>query len=134
MSYESPIVMYVDKIMQDLEKQTDEDVLNAVIRVGVTVDKDELIKALQYDRDQYEKGYHDGVMTSGWIPCEERLPEEDEDVLVCFKKAKGLMVVHLAYYWDARGVFWEDCFSRCCKLEEVLAWMPLPEPYKEVVE
>ncbi len=35
-------------------------VMKAVRKVGVNVDKGELIKALQYDRDQYTKGYEDG--------------------------------------------------------------------------
>lgn len=32
-----------------------------VYHYGFDVDKDELVKALQYDRDQYNKGYQDGV-------------------------------------------------------------------------
>lgn len=34
--------------------------MKAIRKVGVNVDKGELIKALQYDRNQYEKGYEDG--------------------------------------------------------------------------
>lgn len=34
-------------------------IYKAVVKCGVSVDKDELIKALQYDRDQYNKGYAD---------------------------------------------------------------------------
>jgi hypothetical protein len=41
--------------------QEDENmVMKAIRKVGVNVDKGELIKALQYDRDQYTKGYEDG--------------------------------------------------------------------------
>ena len=29
--------------------------------IGYAVNKEELIKALQYDRQQYEKGYQDGL-------------------------------------------------------------------------
>ena len=29
--------------------------------IGYDIDKDELIKALNYDRDQYNKGYVDGI-------------------------------------------------------------------------
>ena len=35
-------------------------VMKAIREVGVNVDKEELIKALQYDRNQYTKGYEDG--------------------------------------------------------------------------
>ena len=34
--------------------------MEAIRKVGVNVDKEELIKALQYDRNQYTKGYEDG--------------------------------------------------------------------------
>ena len=34
-------------------------IFKAVQNVGVNVDRDELIKALRYDRDQYKKGYAD---------------------------------------------------------------------------
>jgi hypothetical protein len=36
------------------------DVCTAVQNVGIYVDKDELIKALQYDREQYDRGYKQG--------------------------------------------------------------------------
>jgi hypothetical protein len=35
-------------------------VIKAVRKVGVNVDKGELISALRYDRNQYTKGYEDG--------------------------------------------------------------------------
>ena len=59
--YESPIELVSHAITQELNKQTDEAVCRAVQRIGVNINKDELIKALQYDRQQYEKGYADAV-------------------------------------------------------------------------
>lgn len=35
------------------------EIYKAVMNVGVNVDKEELVKALQYDREQYQKGYKD---------------------------------------------------------------------------
>ncbi len=53
--YESPI-----KVFQgELETQLEGEILKAVHRVGVTVDRDELIRALRYDREQYQKGFDD---------------------------------------------------------------------------
>ena len=43
-------------------QQQDEQTLQAIQKVGIKVDKDELVKALAYDRGQYEKGYADGIM------------------------------------------------------------------------
>lgn len=38
----------------------DEAVFSAVLKVGVVVDKEELLKALHYDRNQYEEGFRAG--------------------------------------------------------------------------
>lgn len=59
--YKSPIELITTEITRQLNKQTDEAIYQAVQRIGVNVDKDELIKALSYDRQQYQKGYADGV-------------------------------------------------------------------------
>jgi len=53
--YQSPIEM----IQGEMRMHMDGEILKAVRDVGVNVDKDELLKALAYDRDQYNKGYHD---------------------------------------------------------------------------
>lgn len=54
--YKSPI----DIIYSDIQMKMEDNVCKAVQSVGVNVDKDELIKALQYDREQYTKGFTDG--------------------------------------------------------------------------
>ena len=55
MSYKSPI----DVIMGQMNMVYENEILKAVQNVGVNVDKNELLKALQYDRRQYQKGYAD---------------------------------------------------------------------------
>ena len=61
--YESPIMLLkTDPFIQCLKNETDTMIIQGVARVGVHVDKDELIKAIEYDRGQYEKGFHDGRM------------------------------------------------------------------------
>lgn len=55
MSYQSPIELIMGQMNLALEGQ----ICKAVQNVGVSVDKEELLKALQYDRDQYQKGYAD---------------------------------------------------------------------------
>ena len=60
MTYESPIHVYTTEIRQKIGEECDRIVFEEIKKVGVEVDKDELIKALNYDRDQYEKGYRDG--------------------------------------------------------------------------
>lgn len=56
MNYKSPI----ETINQQVQAKFEGDVMELIHSYGINVDKDELIKALQYDRDQYRKGFEDG--------------------------------------------------------------------------
>ena len=56
--YKSPIKL-IDEFAKSVIKQHDENIYKAVLGYGVVVDKGELIKALKYDREQYEKGEWD---------------------------------------------------------------------------
>ncbi len=60
--WESPVNIFEihEPIVEEINKKTEETVFKAIHRVGVDVNKEELIKAMQYDRNQYEKGYKDG--------------------------------------------------------------------------
>lgn len=55
--YESPI----NVICGEMQMRLEDEILEAVKNIGVYVDKDELVKALSYDRNQYSKGYNDAV-------------------------------------------------------------------------
>ena len=67
---------------------------------------------------------------SRWIPCSELLPKYGKTVLITNDKGN-------VSYGRFRGVeFWKedgDNYWTWKKntIEHVLAWMPLPEPYKE---
>lgn len=54
--YKSPIEI----ITRKMQTQFDDEIFRAVQNVGINVDRAELLKALEYDRGQYEKGYEDG--------------------------------------------------------------------------
>jgi hypothetical protein len=53
--YESPIEM----ITGQMRLHWDGEIYRAVQDIGIKVDREELIKALEYDRGQYAKGYAD---------------------------------------------------------------------------
>lgn len=55
--YESPI----NVICGEMQMRLEDEILEAVKNIGFYVDKDELVKALSYDRNQYSKGYNDAV-------------------------------------------------------------------------
>ena len=59
--YESPIEMIMEDIQTQIVKQQENDIYQAVQKYGIVIDKEELIKALQYDREQYTKGYKDAL-------------------------------------------------------------------------
>lgn len=58
-----------------------------------------------------------------WIPCSERLPENNTDVIVCFYSGT---VTEMRYLGN--GIF-QGIYEHTTKV--IVAWMPLPEPYRE---
>ena len=119
-----------------MELQLEGEVMKAVQKVGVTVDKEELLKALNYDRQQYQKGYEDGKAEyPQWIPCSERLPKCNGCYLVWRPHFFGGEIGMPAIcYFDGQDT-WHDSygvdFTRILNEKDVIAWMPLPEPWKE---
>lgn len=62
---------------------------------------------------------------SEWIPCNQRLPEDDVDVLVT-DYAAGMATVCVdscGRYTDTGERFWYTS-------QNAIAWMPLPEPWR----
>ena len=61
-NWESPITKIYGDIHNEIVRQDEENCTFAIEQaIGYKVDKKELIKALNYDREQYNKGYRDGV-------------------------------------------------------------------------
>ena len=58
----------------------------------------------------------------GWIPCSERLPEKDGFYLVTVTDGEQIAVCKMPFVESEWGGNWFD--------DEVVAWMPLPEPWK----
>lgn len=123
--YEPPIEIVQHTIRDAIDKHIDDCVYKAVVRADIHVDREELIKALQYDRDQFQKGFAAGVEWGSpkWISVEDKLPEEGKSVLVHY--VDGWMpVAHLfngKWYQSGGETSWLS----------VTHWMFLPEPPKE---
>ena len=62
--YKSPITIFestIDSFAKSIIKQKDDEIFAEIQHsFGVDLDREELIRALQYDRNQYDKGYADG--------------------------------------------------------------------------
>ena len=58
-----------------------------------------------------------------WIPCSEKMPEDNTDVIVCFYSG----TVTEMRYWG-NGIF-QGIYEHTTKV--IVAWMPLPEPCRQ---
>lgn len=144
-TYESPITRIARQIMEQETKQEEEALLCSVkTAVGFDVNKEELLKALNYDRDQYRQGYRDACMRhpfrpTGWISVKDKLPEDEERVLICADVDNEEDRIAIAYRmleeWSDDEYIWRAWetlgHSADYDDEEVIAWIPLPEPYEE---
>ena len=88
----------------------------------------------------------DDEKENGWIPVSERLPEDEKECLVTLEKVYGTpeklygIANYLKFgdagYWNEKkyGYLEWDKYSDGhggTKMYKVVAWRPLPEPYKE---
>ena len=76
MGYEAPIQMQMGEIIRRAREEQDKKIYEAVLECGINVSKEELVKALNYDRQQYEKGYVNGKVDADFQLLE--LEEMDE--------------------------------------------------------
>lgn len=69
--------------------------------------------------------HKDEMNNDGWIPVEEKLPEEKTEVLCCFENGT---VQSLWQNWknDGLGDYLDDDLMPT----KIIAWRPLPEPYR----
>lgn len=99
--YQSPINIITNKIKAKIE----DEILTAVQKVGVDVDKDELLKALAYDRDQYQKGYND----------------RDREIVRC---KDCLHMPHLHPYEHGCDIVFPDEVCPCRNDDSFYSWCP----------
>lgn len=60
--YESPIELIVNQMTSQIMSQRDNQITAKIEQqIGIKVDKEELMKALTYDRNTYQQGYIDGM-------------------------------------------------------------------------
>ena len=139
MSYESPIMVFA---REKIQKMQDDAVFKAILETGVKVDKNELIKALEYDRDQYDKGYQDGCNADKWVSTMDALPEGRGKFLCVVRSPLGVRYDILSFAPnlskvdddfgndDSPGFYYFDRDWGNTEVLGVTHWMPLPEKPK----
>lgn len=118
--------------MQELEKileEIDQEKKNAALSIRHTTG----YKAGQIRMAERIEEIIRKHMNDGWIPVEERLPEEKKSVLVQWEKYDRHLNVTLTYLdvmWleDEEDVVFETING--IPNGRVIAWRPLPEPYR----
>ena len=80
-----------------------------------------------YDHVKAIQAWEDycGEYGGGWIPCSERLPEIEADVLLSLRS----LDVYTGFRANTEGSFYVEG-EGYVEFENVIAWQPLPEPYK----
>ena len=83
-----------------------------------------IVELLLADLEQDEK-------ENGWIPVSERLPEI-KNYAECYLVTDGRFC-WMAYWTPEKEWILADCTNCKNKIDwtDVVAWMPIPEPYKE---
>ena len=71
----------------------------------------------------WQMGWLDKLEEDQWIPCSERLPEEHVDVLCCFT-SHGKTRIRVSHRMDYN--YWNEVG----RTGDMVAWQPLPEPWK----
>ena len=91
---------------------------------------DRMNRMTEKEVKEFKKEYHrswnaeNGFWSFYWIPCSDGLPEEDGEYLVTDVSGGAATVTETYFITDCDG---EGHWGAL----DVVAWMPLPEPYKD---
>ena len=92
-------------------------------------------KAIEIVKQEAEKfGTDINVVSNGWIPCSERVPkvedlhEKSVDDCTCYLIQRRCGIMDVAHYIKVYGEPYFEANS--IKMKDVVAWMPLPQPYQ----
>ena len=87
-------------------------------------------KGYEQDVDYLKRIYGAEEYNGGWIPCSDGLPEEYGDYLVWWTDITRKQYYEIVEYEPNNG--WIGEIPQAVEgIYSVIAWQPLPEPFKE---
>lgn len=108
------------------DKEVADDISSTLNQAADTIEA--LSAKLEKANMERSEGYYNG----GWILCDDRLPQQPKENPIFDGKPLELYLVSVKNtdyafraFWN--GKFFADGFS---KLQNVIAWQPLPSPYR----
>lgn len=120
---------FIDKLIERLEEEKNESVASnviwaysKVIRIVNELAEEYINCSTDISTKSTDCSTKVSEMPTGWIPCSERLPEEDTMVLLT-ADVLGKTEIQYVFYQKNLGLF-------ICNGKPI-AWMPLPAPYTE---
>ena len=99
---------------------------------GKAVIKDKGLLADAMEKLAKYEDAEDTNVLSKWIPISERLPEEEEYILLSFANYTGLDIGRYEHDGENDNFYSGDDEETYAQYGLIVnAWMPLPEPYRE---
>ena len=123
----------LNKILEEIEER-----LNMVENIPINEDDDFLDCEECYETGSVQGRFeellwcrniirsHMSEVAEDWISVEERLPEEPKYIEDSYIVQQENVIDPFSAYWD--GKEWTDTNDE--PIKRVIAWQPLPEPYK----
>lgn len=111
---------FVERLIDSIEKRKEiilsHDIIDAEDEAMVFA-YNETINIIKFFAEKYK---------DGWIPCSERLPEENTEVIVTVREIEDSRYTQTSWMQEGQWVV-----KKTPLMPEVIAWQPLPESYKE---
>ena len=129
--WNTSVIKSLDMAIKALEQEPCEDAISRQAVLSLVSDGREGLGNIIYASDVEQLPSVSTEKTRHWIPVSERLPEFHQGVLLSLRS----LDVRTGFRAKVEPYFYCHGMDGCyIEPQNVLAWMPLPEPYKEGVE